>query len=214
MTDPRYDQYREALRLGHLATQRERYDAAAAAYREAARLAPDRALPLIGLGGALAKLGRTDDAIGAYAGGLDRAPDDVFAIQDEITDSVIGCIQPELYAAEHGRVQRKPPQNLDAWESFVRGMFLYSRHSDKGTKEALDMLARAIREGVSHDGRLRTWTSRFLIAMSKSPSGKRWWPICWIDSASSARRTFFPINFPAANSNSSRWRARSSPSRH
>ena len=63
MTDPRYDQYREALRLGHLATQRERHDAAAAAYREAARLAPDRALPLVGLGGALAKLGRTDDAI-------------------------------------------------------------------------------------------------------------------------------------------------------
>ena len=46
MSDPRYDQYREALRLGHLATQRGRYDAAAAAYREAARLAPDRALPL------------------------------------------------------------------------------------------------------------------------------------------------------------------------
>jgi TolB-like protein/Flp pilus assembly protein TadD len=79
-----------------------------------------------------------------WAERYDRAPDDVFAIQDEITDSVIGCIQPELYAAEHGRVQRKPPQNLDAWESFVRGMFLYSRHSDKGTKEALDMLARAI----------------------------------------------------------------------
>jgi TolB-like protein/class 3 adenylate cyclase len=79
-----------------------------------------------------------------WAERYDRAPDDVFAIQDEITDNVIGCIQPELYAAEHGRVQRKPPQNLGAWESFVRGMFLYSRHSDKGTKEALDMLARAI----------------------------------------------------------------------
>jgi tetratricopeptide (TPR) repeat protein len=80
MTDPRYDQYREALRLGHLATQRGRHDAAAAAYREAARLAPDRALPLVGLGGALTKLGRTDDAIGAFAAALDRAPDDVVAL--------------------------------------------------------------------------------------------------------------------------------------
>ena len=79
-----------------------------------------------------------------WAERYDRAPDDVFAIQDEITESVIGCIQPELYAAEYGRLKRKPPQNLDAWESFVRGMFLYSQHSDKGTKEALDMLARAI----------------------------------------------------------------------
>jgi len=79
-----------------------------------------------------------------WAERYDRAPDDVFVIQDEITESVIGCIQPELYAAEHGRVKRKPPQNLDAWESFVRGMFLYSQHSDKGTKEALGMFARAI----------------------------------------------------------------------
>lgn len=79
-----------------------------------------------------------------WAERYDRASDDVFAIQDEITESVIGCIQPELYTAEHGRLKRKPPQSLDAWESFVRGMFLYSQHSNKGTKEALDMLARAI----------------------------------------------------------------------
>jgi adenylate cyclase len=84
-----------------------------------------------------------------WAERYDRALGDVFAIQDEITKSVIGCIGPELYTAEHDRLKRKPPQNLDAWESFVRGMFLYSQHSDKGTKEALDMLARAI--GVDHN---------------------------------------------------------------
>ena len=72
-----------------------------------------------------------------WAERYDRALDDVFAIQDEITDSVIGCIQPELYAAEHDRVKRKPPQNLDAWESFVRGMFLYSQHSDKAPRKPL-----------------------------------------------------------------------------
>lgn len=81
MTDPRYEQYREALRLGHAATQRDRHDAAAAAYREAARLAPDRALPFVGLAGALAKLGRSDEAIAAYGAALDRAPDDEAALR-------------------------------------------------------------------------------------------------------------------------------------
>jgi tetratricopeptide (TPR) repeat protein len=80
MTDPRYDQYREALQLGRAATMRERYDAAAAAYREATRLAPDRALPFVGLGGALAKLGRIDDAIAAYGAALDRTPNDATAL--------------------------------------------------------------------------------------------------------------------------------------
>ena len=79
-----------------------------------------------------------------WAERYDRALDDVFAIQDEITESVIGCIQPELYAAEHDRLRRKPPQSLDAWESVVRGMFLYSQHSDASTKEALNMLDRAV----------------------------------------------------------------------
>jgi TolB-like protein/tetratricopeptide (TPR) repeat protein len=79
-----------------------------------------------------------------WAERYDRALDDVFAIQDEITESVIGCIQPEVYAAEHNRLKRKPPQSLDAWESFVRGMFLYSQHSDSSTGDALNMLERAV----------------------------------------------------------------------
>jgi len=81
MSDPRTDQYREALRIGHVATLRERYDAAAAAYREASRLAPDRALPYVGLGGALAKLARPDEAIAAYTAALDRAPSDENALR-------------------------------------------------------------------------------------------------------------------------------------
>ena len=79
-----------------------------------------------------------------WAERYDRQPDDVFAIQDEITSSVIGCIQPELLSAEHGRVTLTPPQNLDAWENFVRAMFLYSQHTDASTREALGFLDNAI----------------------------------------------------------------------
>jgi TolB-like protein/Flp pilus assembly protein TadD len=79
-----------------------------------------------------------------WAERYDRDLDDVFAVQDEITDSVIGCIQPQLYAAEHERLKRKRPQSLDAWERFVHGMFLYSQHSDVSTREALTVLSRAV----------------------------------------------------------------------
>jgi TolB-like protein len=79
-----------------------------------------------------------------WADRYDRALEDVFAVQDEITESVIGCIQPKLYAAEHELVKRKPPQSLDAWESFLRAMFLYSQHSNASTREALSLLDHAI----------------------------------------------------------------------
>jgi len=79
-----------------------------------------------------------------WADRYDRAMDDVFAIQDEITQAVVGNIEPELYAAEHARVRQKPPQNLDAWECFIRGVFEYSKHTNESTKEAADLLARAV----------------------------------------------------------------------
>ena len=57
MSEVLYEQYKDALRRGHVAALRGRLDAAAA-YREAARIAPDRALPYVGLGGVLTRLGR------------------------------------------------------------------------------------------------------------------------------------------------------------
>ena len=76
MSEALYEQYKDALRRGHMAALRGRLDVAAAAYREASRIAPDRALPYVGLGGVLARLGKADDALTAYGLALDRAPAD------------------------------------------------------------------------------------------------------------------------------------------
>ncbi len=76
MSGSLYEGYKEALRRGHVAALRGRLDTALAAYREASRIAPDRALPYVGLGGVLRKLGRVDEALAAYRAALDRAPDD------------------------------------------------------------------------------------------------------------------------------------------
>ncbi|TFG71902.1 MAG: tetratricopeptide repeat protein, partial [Solirubrobacterales bacterium] len=76
MTDALFEQYKDALRRGHVAGLQGRLDAAAAAYREAARIAPDRSLPYVGLGGVLARLGRSDDSLAAFAAALQRSPAD------------------------------------------------------------------------------------------------------------------------------------------
>ena len=81
MSGSLFEGYKEALRRGHVAALRGRLDLALTAYREAARIAPDRALPYVGLGGALARLDRVDEAFGAYRSALDRAPDDEGALR-------------------------------------------------------------------------------------------------------------------------------------
>jgi tetratricopeptide (TPR) repeat protein len=81
MSGSLYEGYKEALRRGHVAALRGRLDLALAAYRDASRIAPDRALPFVGLGGVLARLNRVDEALAAYRTALDRAPDDEGALR-------------------------------------------------------------------------------------------------------------------------------------
>jgi len=57
-----------------------------------------------------------------WAERYDRPASEIFAVQDEITASVVAAIEPQLYAAEEMRLQRKPPESLDAWGCVVRAM--------------------------------------------------------------------------------------------
>ena len=45
-----------------------------------------------------------------------------FVVQDEITESVVGALQPQLYAAENLRFRKKAPESLDAWGCVMRAM--------------------------------------------------------------------------------------------
>ena len=51
-----------------------------------------------------------------WAERYDRDLEDIFAVQEDITQTVVGAIAPELSLAEQERARRKPPERLDAWE--------------------------------------------------------------------------------------------------
>jgi tetratricopeptide (TPR) repeat protein len=76
VTRPLFEQYKEALRKGHLAVRAGALDEALVAYHEAARLAPDRAAPHTSTAVALHASGRHDEAHAAYVRALSIAPDD------------------------------------------------------------------------------------------------------------------------------------------
>ena len=60
-----------------------------------------------------------------WAERYDRDLADVFVVQDEITESIVAAIEPQLYAAESFRAQRKPPGSLDAWDLVMRALSHY-----------------------------------------------------------------------------------------
>jgi TolB-like protein len=57
-----------------------------------------------------------------WAERYDRALDDIFELQDEITISVIGTIEPSLRQAEIERAKRKRPDSLDAYDLYLRAL--------------------------------------------------------------------------------------------
>ncbi|MEP1968011.1 MAG: hypothetical protein ABJJ01_00110, partial [Marinomonas sp.] len=74
----------------------------------------------------------------------DRDLTDIFEIQDELTESLVAHLSPELFAAEHARLRRRPPASLDAWECFVDALHHYGKQSQDGSRTAIDALERAI----------------------------------------------------------------------
>ncbi len=79
-----------------------------------------------------------------WAERYDRAATDVFAVQDEITESVVASIEPQLYAAENRRFQSKPPGSLDAWGHVMRAMPRIWTWGEEESETALEDLRRAI----------------------------------------------------------------------
>ena len=58
-----------------------------------------------------------------WAERYDRGLADVFELQDEMAQTIVGAVEPELSAAERDRAARKPPESLDAWETYQRGLW-------------------------------------------------------------------------------------------
>src|SRR5207244_4962388 len=87
-----------------------------------------------------------DTATGAHiwADRFDGALDDVFELQDQIAGNVVGAIEPRLFLSEMERATRKPTENLDAYDLYLRARAQYYKLSDEGMREAVSLLRRAL----------------------------------------------------------------------
>ncbi len=79
-----------------------------------------------------------------WADRYDRALDDIFAVQDELTISVVGVIEPTLRKAEIERARRKRPDSLDAYDLYLRALPFAFTAMPQDADKALALLARAV----------------------------------------------------------------------
>jgi TolB-like protein/Flp pilus assembly protein TadD len=79
-----------------------------------------------------------------WAERYDREIEDIFAVQDEITQNIILSVFPEFMSAEIQRAQRKDARNLDAWDYVLRAHWHFSRFTKEDNAEAQRLLHKVI----------------------------------------------------------------------
>jgi len=91
-----------------------------------------------------------DTATGAHlwAERFDGGLGDIFDLQDQVTESVVGAIAPAVEKAEIERAKRKPTESLDAYTLYLRGL---ARHYQFASRQANEEALRLFNSAIELD---------------------------------------------------------------
>jgi len=121
-----------------------------------------------------------------WAERFDRALEDIFAVQDEITRNIIGAIAPGIVAAEIQRSRGKDAAELGQWERVMRAHWHVQRFTPGDCNEAIRLIDEVLRSDPAnamaladlaynwHMGGLFGWTKEPLpVAMQRMGEAAR-----------------------------------------
>jgi TolB-like protein/Flp pilus assembly protein TadD len=89
------------------------------------------------------------DAVRGYliwSHSIDRSPEDIFAIQEEVAQLALGRIREELVSSTNKKSSRHQTQNLAAHGMYTQGRYHLSQRTDQGLRRAVDFFSKAIAE--------------------------------------------------------------------
>jgi eukaryotic-like serine/threonine-protein kinase len=125
-----------------------------------------------------AQLVNVADGYQVWSQRFDRRLEDVFAIQDEIVASIVSALRAKLTvgAVELAPAPRRRPENLEAWNFYLKGRYYVNRQTPDGLQKAKELFERAIAEDPAY---APAWAglADYYIAVgfwSVMPAGEIW----------------------------------------
>ncbi|UCF79084.1 MAG: protein kinase [Candidatus Eiseniibacteriota bacterium] len=85
---------------------------------------------------------KTDEHL--WAEKYDRDMKDIFAIQSDVAEKIASALRAELSAAERTRIERKPTENMEAYEYYLKGREYYYRYRKHDNETAIALFSRAL----------------------------------------------------------------------
>ncbi|WP_374472298.1 adenylate/guanylate cyclase domain-containing protein [Phenylobacterium sp.] len=108
-----------------------------------------------------------------WADTFDREMVDIFSLQDEITEQVVGAIEPAMLHSEGARVARKSPHDLTAIDCFQRGMWRLNKMSRADWQAAMELFRQAVERdpdlALGHIGLARALYGAAIYGWSEQP---------------------------------------------
>ena len=86
-----------------------------------------------------------------WAERYDRVPEDVFAVQEEITRAIVAAIEPQIEATEEKKVSRRRPGSLSAYEIAIQARAHAWDLYVKGDRTLFDQSIRKAKEALAVD---------------------------------------------------------------
>lgn len=84
------------------------------------------------------------DGTHVWADKFEGSVEDIFDLQDRLTESIVGAMEPTLRRAEIERARRKRPDRLDAYDLYLRALPYTYANTPTDTSEALRLLELAL----------------------------------------------------------------------
>jgi TolB-like protein/Tfp pilus assembly protein PilF len=112
-----------------------------------------------------------------WAERYDRDLEDIFAMQDEITEAIAGTVAPSFMVAEVRRAERKTPESLDAWDYTMRGNWHLWRMGKADISEARRLFETACEldpsSAAAYSGLAHAWAAEVYYRPTKDTSHAR-----------------------------------------
>lgn len=109
-----------------------------------------------------------------WADRFDRDLDDVFALQDEVTQAIVDAMKVTLTPGEQERQDRRPEENVEAYELLLRARQAYYRFTAEGIAETRALCEQALAIDPDYAGPLgllsESYLSEWFLARSRNPA--------------------------------------------
>ena len=81
-----------------------------------------------------------------WGASYDREMKDVFAIQNDVAEQIAAALQASLSADERTNIQRKPTENLTAYDLYLQGRALWEVHRQEDNDHAIELFKNALEQ--------------------------------------------------------------------